>query len=198
MRLRASRYITDLINVIRGQMAGQDRDVRWRQKFHRHHALLVRALLALSIVPGVQGSCASVPSPEERTASLNRTIKETSRTIAKNPVNERAYVLRGYAKGELGDLQGAVEDHTRAIMLNPLNPEPLYQRGVINIRRGHREDGILDLSRAIRLDPQFQEAYLSRGVAKCETGACADGLKDLTRAIQINPRDSMAFISRGW
>jgi tetratricopeptide (TPR) repeat protein len=122
---------------------------------------MVRALLPLVALSIVLAGCTSLQPAEDKTVALNRTIGEMSRRIAANPTNSRTYVARGYAKGQLGDLQGAVEDYTQAITLNPRDPEPYYQRAVVEIRRGEQAGGIKDLGRAIRLNPRFQSAYLS-------------------------------------
>ena len=79
-----------------------------------------------------------------------------------------AYLLKGFAEGEMGEFDLAEEDFRRANELR-LNDQERYvmlvNRGVMRIRRGRSDDALADLAGAIALKPDQFEAYINLAMA---------------------------------
>ena len=89
--------------------------------------------------------------------------------VKPNPKEASAYNERGNAKGDKGDLDGAIADYTRAIELDPKFTEAYYNRGLAKKHKGDLDGAIADYNRVIEINPnnpKYARAYCDRGVAK--------------------------------
>ena len=95
-----------------------------------------------------------------------------------------AYFYRAYAKGGLGDKQGAIADYNQAIAINPQAAKAYYNRGKAKSDLGDKQGEIVDYNQAIAINPQYAKAYNNRGVVKSDLGdkqgACADFKKSVS------------------
>ena len=80
-------------------------------------------------------------SKKEITESFNREI---------NPVARNYFYLRGLAKSELGDSDGAIKDFNLEIINNPLNGDAYFQKGLEKYWV-EREDACEDLIKGVSL-----------------------------------------------
>lgn len=107
-----------------------------------------------------------------------------------------AYLYRGLAKYNLGDLLGAESDFTRAIKLHPLYSHTYHYRGVTRDRLRNFYDALLDLDQAIRLDPFNAEYYNSRGAIKLHMESYLWSISDFDSAVIISPSFADAYMNR--
>ncbi len=78
--------------------------------------------------------------------------------IALDRENDGAWNVRGVAKRELGDHQGAVDDHTKAIALNPKNDAAWSNRGFAKHQLGDYDGAIADHTKTIDINPNNDAA----------------------------------------
>lgn len=111
---------------------------------------LVRALLvALPI--------ALLPLAWDRVYSFSNNFRLWDDAISKNDarpyaLNGRAWMNRGVARMQSGDLTGGAADIEVAIALDPWFAEPYGNRGVIALRQGRLQDALRDTEYALAID----------------------------------------------
>lgn len=128
-----------------------------------------------------------------------------------------SYILKGQARMNHRDYEGAVNAFTQAIRVRP-NPTPyavtvLYPNlieaylGLIEAKWSlHDYAGVIeDLNQFIRIslsifqspDPGFARYYMLRGLAKMQTGKYQGALEDYTQAIYNDSGNVDAYMGRG-
>jgi tetratricopeptide (TPR) repeat protein len=108
------------------------------------------------------------------------------------PNSAEAYALRGNARFENGDDDGAIADFTESIRLNP-SFAAYFGRGGAYTERRDCEKAIADLTVAIQLNPKCAEAYYARGTAYARRGQIGDldrAHADFTIADRLGLRDA--------
>src|SRR5262249_12908478 len=104
-------------------------------------------------------SLALTGSPREQSGLLINTAKACVRqgnydqavtllgeAISKDPNNATAFLDRGTAYAEKGEVKASLEDFSHAINLKPDMAEAWYSRGTLFVRLTQLETGIVDLS----------------------------------------------------
>lgn len=129
------------------------------------------------------------PSSEEALRWLDEAIY-----IA--PHYGRAYLARGNAREEAGDLDGAVEDNRKALAINPESSWVYNNLGNALRKRGELDLALDALDKAVQLDPTSAIVYNSRGVARRQKGDFDGALEDLKRALKLNPRNPLTYVNR--
>jgi tetratricopeptide (TPR) repeat protein len=132
--------------------------------------------------------------PESRMKSCAALIGDTS-LIAE--IRAEAYLNRGIAHEELGNIADAIEDYTQAIKLNPEYRILYHYRGLAYDLEGKRDLAIADFSEAIRLDPADTDARVYRGFTYAELGAHEKAIEDFDAVLAIDPNDAIALAGRG-
>jgi tetratricopeptide (TPR) repeat protein len=120
--------------------------------------------------------------------------------VKPNPKEASAYNDRGNAKGDKGDLDGAIADYTRAIELDPKFTEAYYNRGLAKKHKGDLDGAIADYNRVIEInpnDPKYARAYCDRGVARRKKGDLDGAINDYNRTIELDPKYAIAYANRG-
>ena len=92
-------------------------------------------------------------------------LAEADSSVALSSTYDEAYRVRGRARVDVGDADGAIDDYSRAIQLNARNAEAFQNRAAVRMRRGEFEKAIADFNQAIARAPESADAYASRGVA---------------------------------
>lgn len=125
-------------------------------------------------------------------------------TIEPSPKDAQGYVNRGDARGQYGDLAGAIADYRRAIELDPKSvpasklESTYHDSGIVRFERGAYDAAIADLNHAIELKPNDQDLYNDRGVAKWNQRDIEGAMSDYNQAIAINPKTAArAYRNRG-
>ena len=123
-------------------------------------------------------------------------LAETDSSVALSSNYDEAYRLRGRARVELGDADGAIRDYSRAIQLNARNSAAYQNRASVRMRNGEFEKAITDLNEAIARAPESAEAYAGRGVANAFLARRELALADFDRAIQLDPGLAIPYINK--
>lgn len=131
---------------------------------------------------------------ELRLKACTRVIEDSQRIA---DVRAEAFLNRGTAKEELGDIAGAIADYTEGLKLNPNYRQLYLRRGLAYEQDGKRDQAVTDFSQAIRLDPKDAEALIFRGLTYASQGDFGRALMDYDAAIAENPDDDMALVMRG-
>lgn len=126
----------------------------------------------------------------EAIAMLNQLI------AADNSLAE-AWFLRGLAKYNLSDMQGALADFSKAIEQNPVFSQALLYRGVVLGRLSKYPQAKSDFDMAIDLRPNWAEGYFSRGVNFLLMQQTQRAIDDFSKVIDFEPRNVDAWINRG-
>ncbi|NJD55031.1 MAG: tetratricopeptide repeat protein [Nitrospirae bacterium] len=133
-----------------------------------------------------------------QTAIWRNSITLWSYVIEKAPDRvPTAYINRGMALKEIGQIEGAIADYTTAIALWPDNSEIFMKRGWAFKETGQIEQAINDYTEAIRLNPSDGDAYIIRGLLLVYSGHPDRGVNDFDRAISLKPANGDAYLNRG-
>ncbi len=119
-----------------------------------------------------------------------------SAVIERSPKLAMAYVHRGAAYHEKGDLLSATADYQKAILLK----DDAYAHS--NLAMIYKEakrfdDAVLEYDKAIALKPQFWGAYFDRGNLYRENGKFDLAIADYTKVLKILPGYAQAYANRG-
>ena len=120
-----------------------------------------------------------------------------SEAIRLNPNFVDAFINRGAARSDKGDLEGAISDYDEAIRLKPDDDDAFINRGSARQDKGDLEGAISDFDEAIRLKPDYADAFYNRGVARKNKGDLEGAIGDYDEAIRLKPDDVNAFNNRG-
>jgi len=111
-----------------------------------------------------------------------------------------AYLLKGFAEGEMSEFDLAEADFQKATELG-LDDQKRYvmlvNRGVMRIRRGNNRTAADDLNAAVDLKPDQFQAYINLGQAYQNLGRWDDAVATLDRAIARSPRLAVLYRARG-
>jgi tetratricopeptide (TPR) repeat protein len=126
-------------------------------------------------------------------------VSYACRSQAVNSAEE--YYRSGIAKGDKGDLAGAILDYNQAIEINPRHAAAYASRGVAREAiaretKGDAAGAISDYDRAIDLDPAVKEVYNNRGFARQLKGDLDGAIADFTKAVEIDANFAAAYYNR--
>ena len=156
--------------------------------------LLCPFSLQIGLAQSPWADCAAKTS-DRIIAGCSKILAGGSRT----PLPERvlAYINRGIAYYDRGELDRALADYTSAIRLDPKNAEALNNRADLKLRKGDIESAIEDYSTAIELSPKLASAFNGRGNALRESGQIDRAIADYDKAIALDPASPFAYNGRG-
>jgi tetratricopeptide (TPR) repeat protein len=97
------------------------------------------------------------------------------------------YVMRGTAKAQLQDPQGAIADYDTAIGLNPRLVVAYNNRGNLRQHLGDLDGAILDFSLVLKIDPKSAISYNNRAIIYTQIGQFSAAIADYNRAIELQP-----------
>ena len=173
---------------------------RWQQNSRKYilGTLLVMAIGAVSLglyyasLPGIYLKRASSGAQ-----SADESISALTYVIERQPGNAEAYMLRGKAFDQKGQLDAALQDFSRYIELRMTDPNGYLLRGNILERKCACNSAIDDYTRVLILQPQNSYAYFCRGRATVSSGNTDQGLEDVKTAIRISPKENAYYMFRG-
>lgn len=108
-----------------------------------------------------------LPLARDRHATFSSNFSLWSDAVEKsdsrqNALNGRAWMYRGIAKINSGDLDGATRDMEEAIRLDPWFAEPYANLSVILLRQGRFEEALRYSDMALKISPKLENAQLNR------------------------------------
>ena len=114
-----------------------------------------------------------------------------------HPQNAIAYVMRGTAKAQLYDNQGAIEDYTTAIALNPRLVLAYNNRGNLRQHFGDVDGAISDFTNVLAINPDSPIAYNNRAIIYTQTGQFSAAIADYQKAIELQPNFVSVYNNQG-
>jgi tetratricopeptide (TPR) repeat protein len=147
--------------------------------------------LAQAAPPVVQGCVSeSVPTPQ-RIENCTRLINEVPARL-----REQAYLARGHAYRDGGDLDHAIADYSKAIELQPRDKEAFYSRGYVLQDKGDLDRAIADYTAAIGIDGSDADAFYGRALCYHHKGDLDHAIADYTTVIRLKPDRANAYHNR--
>lgn len=107
------------------------------------------------------------------------------------------FFLRGVAKYNLDDLNGARADFGQAILINESYTSAYQYRAITQSRMGLYNEALSDFEKALSIRPTMAGLYYSRGVTYFLNQQFDKAIKDFDQFVRIEPRDPSAYINRG-
>jgi tetratricopeptide (TPR) repeat protein len=104
-----------------------------------------------------------------------------------------AYLNRGNALYENGQIDVAIKDYDQAIKNNPLSAEALSRRGFALEQKGEFDLAAQDSDQAIKLDPQNAKAIANRGYVRSHKKEFDAAIEDFNQAIKLDPNDARTY-----
>ena len=114
-----------------------------------------------------------------------------------HPQNAIAYVMRGTAKAQLHDNQGAISDYTTAIELNPRLVLAYNNRGNLRQHCGDVDGAISDFTHVLEINPHSPIAYNNRAIIYTQTGQFSAAIADYQKAIELQPEFVSIYNNQG-
>lgn len=102
------------------------------------------------------------------------------------PRSDAAWTSRGSARGEAGDIQGALQDFRTAVALGSRRGDLYDGLGNVYGALGKPDSALIMFDRALELDPTLARTYYNRAIAKLRVGRPREALPDLDRAGEMS------------
>ena len=112
-------------------------------------------------------------------------ISHYNKAIELYPQFTHAYVQRGDAYIEVGQLSEGIRDYDRALELDPKLTDVYLNRGIARCKNGDFDLGISDFDSALDIAPSNIEAYLNKGVAFGDKGEYVPAIQNLQVALTL-------------
>src|ERR1700722_13420275 len=130
-------------------------------------------------------------------AEVDEQLRFYTEAIRLKPDYVAAYNNRGNARGDKGDVEGALQDFGEAIRLQPNFALAYNNRGAVRYNVGDVGGALEDYSRAIQLRPEFAIAYSNRGEGRLFEGDAETAIQDCNEDIRLRPDLAEAYYNRG-
>lgn len=134
---------------------------------------------------------------DEGIALLDAVADEVSRHAAEVvdavPPPAQEYVVRGVARVDAGDLEGAALDAEAAIRELPRAPGGYWIRGRVAALRGDRSAALDAYETALAFDPNHAATYAARADVHTAAGDHHRALADLDKAVSLSDAGTLYF-----
>lgn len=132
------------------------------------------------------------PKPNEN----DQVIEAQTKIIDKDRRNADAYVTRGIAYLNKGELDIAISDFNTAAQLSPRNAATFLHRGLAYRRKGDNKRASAEYARALDINSNYAEAYSYRGYLKNAEEDFESARADFDKAIRLNNAYGEAYAGR--
>ena len=127
-------------------------------------------------------------------------VRDLDQAIADDSSDEIAYLDRGVAEEELGNLPMALADYSRSIRIET-TAAALVDRGSIYLRQGQPQKALGDFDAALAIEPDDVPALIGRADANYapdeqDPERLAASINDFTRVIAASPQNAGAYYVR--
>jgi len=123
-------------------------------------------------------------------------LADAEHIVELDPDAVTSYLVRGLARVECADLDGALADYNRALDLDPRFGVAYFNRGIVHGKRGDWARAKEDFDRAATLGDVGHDLFFNRGAARAKLGDLPGAIEDFTRAIGLHPAPD-TFAARG-
>ncbi len=127
---------------------------------------------------------------------LRGVVANLNQAISLKPDYTDAFIARGIAKGDLGEIDLGLFDLGEAIRLSPGNPDAYFWRANLRGRVKDYHGAIADYTNAIGLKADFADAFFNRGLSNANVCAYKEAVLDYDKALAIKP-EALSYHSRG-
>lgn len=104
------------------------------------------------------------------------------------------YSMRGNAKRNLGDLDGAIDDQNKALNFDPLYADGYFNRGSAKYEMGDLEGAINDYTQVIKISPQDTDAFFNRANIKKEIGNIKSACEDWKQGSDLGDEEARKLL----
>ena len=104
------------------------------------------------------------------------------------------YSMRGNAKRNLGDLDGAISDQNKALNLDPLYADGYFNRSSAKFKMGDFFGAINDYTTVIKINPTDADAFFNRAKVKKEVGDIKGACLDWRKAANLGDQEAEKFL----
>ncbi len=131
-----------------------------------------------------------------RDRKFSDAVAAVSAFLAAHPRDARALVLRGDAKADLGDNDGALKDYNSAIAIAPEYQYAYVTRCETRLQLDDTSGALADCDNAVRLDATDALAYEDRADVLFQRDAYDLALTDYDKAIGLGRASAYVFAAR--
>jgi tetratricopeptide (TPR) repeat protein len=132
----------------------------------------------------------------EQAQDVERRIHGCTERIRQFPRDATAFLNRGHAYLEKGDVDRAIADNSTVIQIDPLHASAYYHRGIAHVGRAEYDRAIADFGKAVETDPKHGVALAARARVYLMTGRHTLALRDAERAVLLDPSDEVLLTTR--
>jgi tetratricopeptide (TPR) repeat protein len=129
--------------------------------------------------------------------SLSLAEEYFTNAITIKPSDPFAYMMRGIARSEKGDDDGALADLDEALKRDPKYFPALVRRAAFLRARNQPDRALADVDQAIAVDGREPSAYVERGVLYFTLRKFENAWKDLDRATSLGTREVIVDVMKG-
>ena len=104
------------------------------------------------------------------------------------------YSMRGNAKRNSGDLDGAISDQNKALDFDPLYADGYFNRGIAKFKKRDFDGAIEDYSQVLKINPKDSDAFFNRANVKKEIEDIKGACEDWRTAANLGDDDAKKFL----
>jgi tetratricopeptide (TPR) repeat protein len=138
--------------------------------------------------------CQSPGRPDDVIAACTRLIESRQSSAAELG---RAYLSRGAAERNKGELDAALRDEDAALRLDPKSVDAHMVRGGIYGAKKDFNAAISEFDAVLQIEPNHVAAHAYRGAAYAQKHEIDAALRDFDVVVRLDPQSSAAFYQRG-
>lgn len=131
-------------------------------------------------------------------ASYLEAITSLDLLLKEEPINIKAYILRGLSHDMLEDYKTAIKDYNKVIALDPTNGNAYCYRGKSKFDLFDYNGALADLDRGLKLENKYVQGYLWRADTKKALKNINGAIQDYDKTILLEPTDSSLFLNRAF
>lgn len=124
-------------------------------------------------------------------------IESLNILLRNQPDEHEGYFLRGVAKYNLEDLNGALNDFSKALEEYPAYTQAYQYRAIVRSRMGLYNEALDDFAKAVEIRPNNAPVYYSRGVTYFLNRQFDRSISDFTKFLKLEPTQPEGYTSRG-
>ena len=125
-----------------------------------------------------------VANYEEAILDYNKALKLSPTEIC------LVYSMRGNAKRNLGDLDGAISDQNKALGFDPLYIDGYFNRSSAKLKKGDFIGAIDDYTKVIQINPNDSDAFFNRAYVKNKVGDMKGACEDWKKAADLGDEEA--------
>ena len=129
-----------------------------------------------------------VANYEEAILDYNKALKLSPTEIC------LVYSMRGNAKRNLGDLDGAISDQNKALGFDPLYIDGYFNRSSAKLKKGDFTGAIDDYTKVIQINPNDSDAFFNRAYVKNKVGDIKGACEDWKKAADLGDEEAEKLI----